>query len=622
MKRFLPLVLLLLLLCGCGTQDSPETTLPPETTQSVATEPVGFYDPEHPLEEETNGAIRCYPLVDTEVSGILAVDDTILLFNSDANNTVLTALSGDTMAPMATRELGCSIFPEDPCVRRWESGISYYNPILHETVVLDKQLREVSRIQAPGDLLTTPLLSFDRSTLYYCTSTALRALDLDTGISRVLKEMAYDYQDVFSLLLEESVVVCTIADGDRWETLYISTETGAILEQREDMVAAQSSGNRFYAAIPDSTIVSQVFGTAEGQVRCLTPRKEAIANYFLPDTFGLLSLSVSDNGGNTLEYYDLDACLCTGSVTIPGSPMLWSFRTSADGKVWFLNQPENAAEPILCCWDSALSPTDDNTFYGGTYYNEESPDMEGLADCEAYAREIGEKYGIEVLLYKDAVKIQPWDYDLEPEHLVGVIRRELELLDRNLSNYPEGFLSTLAQQFDGLSICIVRSLTGTTESGSLDTADGIQFLDGYHAYIALAAPCNTEYALYHELCHLIDTMVIGESGAYDRWDELNPKGFDYDYDYIANQSRDGSQYLQDVNRSFIDTYSMSFPKEDRARIMEYAMTPGNENYFQSTTMQSKLKLLCEGIREAFGLKKSPETFLWEQYLSISLAYTK
>ena len=67
---------------------------------------------------------------------------------------------------------------------------------------------------------------------------------------------------------------------------------------------------------------------------------------------------------------------------------------------------------------------------------------------------------------------------------------------------------------------------------------------------------------------------------------------------------------------------MSFPKEDRARIMEYAMTEGNEEYFRSTTMQSKLKLLCEGIREAFKLKKSPETFLWEQYLNTSLAYTK
>ena len=61
-------------------------------------------------------------------------------------------------------------------------------------------------------------------------------------------------------------------------------------------------------------------------------------------------------------------------------------------------------------------------------------------------------------------------------------------------------------------------------------------------------------------------------------------------------------------------YSMSFPKEDRARIMEYAMMPGNEAYFKSSTMQSKLKTVCKGIREAFGLKKYAEPLPWEQYL--------
>ena len=63
---------------------------------------------------------------------------------------------------------------------------------------------------------------------------------------------------------------------------------------------------------------------------------------------------------------------------------------------------------------------------------------------------------------------------------------------------------------------------------------------------------------------------------------------------------------------------MSFPKEDRARILEYAMTPGHEALFQATQMQAKLSQLCQGIREAYGLKKAEETFLWEQYLQTPL----
>jgi hypothetical protein len=128
------------------------------------------------------------------------------------------------------------------------------------------------------------------------------------------------------------------------------------------------------------------------------------------------------------------------------------------------------------------------------------------------------------------------------------------------------------------------------------------------------------YNVYHELFHVIDTRVMSECSYYDKWGELNPKGFKYDYDYIVNQQRDGSKYLEASTRSFIDTYSMSFPKEDRAKIMEYACGEGNEDYFATATMQQKLKQLCQGIRKAFGLQKSTEVYLWEQYLETPIAY--
>jgi len=64
---------------------------------------------------------------------------------------------------------------------------------------------------------------------------------------------------------------------------------------------------------------------------------------------------------------------------------------------------------------------------------------------------------------------------------------------------------------------------------------------------------------------------------------------------------------------------MSYPKEDRARIMEYAATEGNESLFVSKTMQNKLKTLCVGIREAFDLREYPNVIIWEQFLEKSLA---
>lgn len=619
MKRIFLFFLCLLLLTGCGAAPAPEAA-PPETTPA-ATEPAGFYEPNSPTETASGGALRCYPLAGEDATAILALDDTVILFSCTANTTHLTALTGETLVPTAQLDLDFDLFPEDACLNRWERGFSFYDPVSRETVVLDSSLREVSRIAAPAGLVEKPVLSYDRTTLYYCTDSALRALDLRTGISRMLKEMSYESQIPSRLLLEDTVLACTVFDGSSWQMLYLSTQTGELLAAREDMALAKTSGSRYYLSFLDGSAATQIFGSASSQPQLLKLKDPDSNTFFLPESYGLIAMPMPEGTSLTLEYYGLETCLRTSSVTLTTEYYPWSFQDAPGGKVWFLNYEPDYGCTVLYLWDPALSPTGDSTFYGGTYHTREEPDLDGLGACEAYAQQIGETYGIEVLIHKDAVKVQPWDYDMEPEHLVGVIQRELELLDRNLSRYPEGFLETLAQRFDGISVCIVRSLTGTAESGSLDSADGIQFLEGYRAYIALAAASNTEYALYHEMCHLIDTVVITESGAYDRWEELNPKGFQYDYDYIANQSREGSEYLQEHNRSFIDTYSMSFPKEDRARILEYAMTEGNEDYFRSTTMQSKLKLLCEGIREAFKLRKSPETFLWEQYLNTSLAYT-
>jgi hypothetical protein len=254
--------------------------------------------------------------------------------------------------------------------------------------------------------------------------------------------------------------------------------------------------------------------------------------------------------------------------------------------------------------------------YSDAYNTREQPDEAALSQCLDYATQLSQQFGIEILVFKDAAAIQPQGYKLNYEHLAPVLMWELQKLAVNLRHYPSGFLQTLTQRFEGLSICILRQISPV--SGESEDI-GITFWDGHHPYIALAAGTDTEQALYHELCHLIDTIVLNESSAYDTWNQLNPTGFEYDYDYRTNQSRNSTAYLLDTARYFVDMYSMSFPKEDRARIMEYAMTPGNAALFQTDTMQAKLSTLCIGIRKAFHLTKSPETFLWEQYLHSPLA---
>jgi hypothetical protein len=114
--------------------------------------------------------------------------------------------------------------------------------------------------------------------------------------------------------------------------------------------------------------------------------------------------------------------------------------------------------------------------------------------------------------------------------------------------------------------------------------------------------------------HVLDSKILSETREYYYWHNLNPQGCQYFQNYTSYLNADVQQYLEEEKRVFIDAYSMCYPKEDRARIMEYACMPGNEHYFTSEIMQSKLKMLCQGIRAAFGLKDHPDRFLWEQYL--------
>ena len=63
---------------------------------------------------------------------------------------------------------------------------------------------------------------------------------------------------------------------------------------------------------------------------------------------------------------------------------------------------------------------------------------------------------------------------------------------------------------------------------------------------------------------------------------------------------------------------MTYRKEDRARIMEYAMADGYEASFRSETMQKKLRMRWLGIRQALGLETFEKPLRGEKYLETPL----
>ena len=600
MKRTILLWLLTaMLLWGC--------TAAPEATKSSHGAADQTLPPESTLEQQTEGAVLVYPLDISDCHGIAVMGDGLLVFSEEGSGTRLTLLYGEDLDPSAELTVDTGIFTDQASTQVTGEGISFFDDVTRETVVLDEELREITRIPGPEGLIGAPLLSSDRLSLFYGTAEGLWVLDLETGLPRLLRRDTAELVPQ-KLLMNDTVLQCSEHGTDEIRTLFLSLEAGQILKEKPGTMKTVSSGQRYMAVSCLQEQRDFLFGTGSGVPQTLHTGSE-MEYWLLPESDGVLGVSEKE-----LRFFDLSSGLLRSSLKLA---QCHGAADGGNGVVWLLDR-----ENTLYRWDTHALPSGDETVYSGIYYTRSNPDLAGITRCQALAEEIGARHGIEVLVWEDAIAVQPWDYRLTEEYQVPVLQEQLRLLDQRLGNFPEGFLTQMAEAASGLTICLVQNITGDADYGSLEAASGTQFWVEDHAYIALSAGNATEGSLYHELCHVFDTRVIAQCSAYDQWEELNPSGFQYDYDYARNATRNAGEYLREAERCFIDTYSMSFPKEDRARVLEYAMIPGNESYFRSEVMQAKLRQICIGLREAFGLKKSGETFLWEQYLNESLAYTK
>lgn len=614
MKRTLISLFVCLLLCGCDAGDSGITNVSSLTPPTdCPADSRGLYVSGSQVEKSTQGSVQVYPLTTEAPSGIRTMGKDLLVFSGN-DTTTLTLLTGNNLTVKASLTLEHTLSPRDPSLQISRRGLSYFREDTRQTVLLDEYLQEAERIPAPGAMSGIPLLSGDGNILYYCTDNALWSWDRISGLHKKLKELSYTRQELAGLHLADSVLRCVITDGERRETLFLSTQNGRLLHTLEGEISLQDQSGRFYAVLPGGMIPSLVFGM-EGQLLQELCCPDLSAGYrFLPHRHSALSLSQSTDGKVTLDHYDLSSGQKNASLTLEDGRSPLFLEDSTDGYVYLLCFDPEFGCAAIYRWDPSLSAVTDPGQYTGSYYTPQEPDLEGLAQCRAYASALGEKYGIRILVWKDAAAVQPWDYDLEPEHRVPMLREALKKLDQQLSLYPIQLLTDTASHYDSLSICLVRQLTGTPESGSLESAAGVQYVCEGNAYVALALGQQSDRTLYHELFHVMETHLLGNTAAFDRWDELNPSGFRYDNSYETNKTRNAGVYLLSGSRAFVDTYSMSYPREDRARIMEYAMLPGNRDLFQSDVMQRKLQTLCKGIREAYALEDWTKPLLWEQYL--------
>lgn len=584
--KFLAL-LLALLLAGCAAQPTPTT----ETTTANA-----LYTPGHGLETQTSGMMQVFP---TETSGfcrIWAMGEDVLL----SGDGKLTRLSGASLTPGSTRQA-------DTVLQTGSDGVWLFDGSAVQ--ILDGSFALLQTVTIPDEVLGVPGLEGSR--LYYLSEGCLKVLDLSTGLASLLRD---------NMAFTDGTVQCL---GDLL-LLHLTDEDGV----GKNMLVSAADGSTQYPslAVTDACRFETGLGILleDGQVlllpdsggaQKLTLEEGEQAVGFLPEIGGLITCR-NDTAGLTLRLYTLLQGILRSSVMLPEVDLVGTGCVSADGTLYISAHSTQETAWWILRWNyEAFSPVSEDSCLE-PYYTRDFPDVQGQASCEALAREMGAQYGITVLLFEEAAACAPWDYAFTAEYRVDKTNWALEDLKATLEAFPEGFLAKLRQDWEDLTVCIVDTIQGTAESGSLDSAEGLQFQNGNHFYIALAPKeeDSLKHTLFHEFSHLIDNRVLTKTGAYDNWNDLNPQDFAYSLDLNADMTP-YKALLTGPDRVFIDNYAMTFPAEDRARIFECACTSGNEEDFVSPILQAKLQRICTGIRQAFDLEDAPERFLWEQYLT-------
>jgi len=593
LKKLLVILLALCLLPGCRFQTDSQGTEVPTESHAVA-----LYDPESRLEQQTGGAVRAYPLEGERSIAMASIGSKLLLLSESGMFTVLDADKG---VVLATAQTDCSGTVFDTAV----TGVAYYSSESGEVVLLNPQLQENSRFRLPEDMDGLPQIDLDNQQIYYCVGQEIRALDMNKNISRLVKSHSCVVQRLTGCYFDGTMLSCEIVDEEnRVSTVYLSAETGQTLSTDAELYSLSTDGDRYFALRADGVVSQRIFGTWESEPGSLNVEAEDDRLQPVLAMNGVLTVAPRTDGAQ-VSFYDLDSGRRTARVEMTGLTDFAAWHADSSF-VWTLATDSRTGLQILCRWTPKLSAEEGETVYTAPLFTSQNPDAEGIAQCQSWADVVARQYGVQILLAEQAL-VQNGGYTFESEFQVIQLKQDLDEVEQVLSVFPEGFLDATLRAGD-IVIHLVRSIDAD--------APYVQYWAEGDCHIAISGQADIPFALLQGIGCAMDSHVLGNSRDFDDWDELNPGGFAYDYDYSLNSVRqDAAQYLAGESRAFVDQLSMSFPTEDRSRLFAAAMTADNSELFTSEIMQKKLAQMSSGIREAYDWEDSDQVFPWEQYLN-------
>lgn len=590
MKRWfgIALILAMLLLAACGN-DAPVA----DNTENIAASNAAT-NPDASVPEETGGPVAH---LEISVEALAPMGDGILLFG-DGELTLLSQADGSELVSAKTPGISG---PDSGLVQIRENGVAYCDG--SAVIFLDSQLTESGKFQLPEDVQGTVYLTPAWDAVYYCSADGIRVLDLQTGLTRNLLLLEGQWLGIDGAFCGGTLLRCRMEREDGTvRTLLVSAQSGETVYSGEALEQLVWPGEMYFYYGAEGEWIFGRQGEQPGNLwlqedECPAPMLES----------GAVVTFAAAEEGLEVALYDLTTGIRTACQYIAGETKITD-ACSAGGYVWL------SGEHGLYRWDTAHSATGDETCYTEPRYTLEDPDEEALAYYQQWAQELEESCGVDIMMWMEPGEAAPENITFTLEYQPSAYETGFAALEAALSRFPEDFLRYAAHWSDDeiIHICLVRGITDDRGQSPTD-GSGIQYLRDGGAYIALSLEEDLEQSFYHSLAHLLDTLILSHSHDFDSWSKLNSKYFSYYNDYTSYLENEDDKYLKGDDRYFIDSFSMSSAVEDRCRIFEYAILPGNEEYFTSKYMQKKLATICGAIREVFELEDGE--YIWEQYLT-------
>jgi len=596
MKRWILLLLVCLLLAGCGTTEPTEpsevtdpTAAIQETEVTVPTEPTL-------LQSDVEG-LSTFRLEEDACAGFFPWGPDRYVLLSTAGK--LHLLTGDALNEEKVRDLECSLTMDDPSIRVSGDKLCYFDRSREAYVTLGWNLTELSAITIRDEITAGPVMDDSFSTIYYATVDGIRAMDISTGNSRLLRQEHQTVTEMGGLCFEDSTLhYRRLLENGVEQDCFIRTTDGTLVNVAT-LNGPMVTWGRSYAAVMDFQLPLTRYreilcGSLEGVPHRLVT--DTVHDHILFPGNGTVLLQQLQQPGLELELYDLE----TGDRIARYVRLDWeapfTHARFEDGDLW------------LWMDDSGTFLRMDTTTHQrvpGTLEPLATLSAPaGLETATALAQEIADTYGVGIELSSSDNRTTGINYDAWPDYRPQEYEAALKLLKQTMDTFPPGLFPKLK-----LTIRLVDDF---------DPAQGLpegtgNLIIGSPRVMELSICDNMLNIFYHELFHAMELYITSETNRLSKWTDRNPEGFSYAGSTIPYETGElaESEYLYAV----ADAYGLVSAREDRAQIFLYAMMEGQEELFRNEVVQAKLDYLCTAIRYAWNWRKVETVFPWEQYLA-------